>query len=354
MKFENRASEESPMVTMSDVAKAAGVSRATASYALRGDPRIIPKTAERVLKVAKELQYTTNLSAKSLRSGKSGIIGVAIFELDKPYPSEMAAALSKEASHNDFQAIIQQTANSKESEISILQKVTSQLCDGTIFSPGKVTSEEIQELSGGKPIVLLDDTARKLSFDTVFTPCEDGAYAAVKHLLACGCKDILIIGANPLALTDASKYRSVSARRLAGCKKAFSEEAMEFPESNIIDTPDWSTLAARSTIHDIVSQGRHFDGLFCMTDSMGLGALRGLKDLGISVPNEVQVIGFDGINEGEFSVPSLTTIEVDMADLAKKAIQLLTARIDDPTTPDTAVSATANFRLVQRESTKIR
>ena len=85
------------MVTMSDVAKAAGVSRATASYALRGDPRIVPATAERVMRAARELQYTTNLSARSLRSGRSGIIGVAIFELDHPYPSEMSAAMSREA-----------------------------------------------------------------------------------------------------------------------------------------------------------------------------------------------------------------------------------------------------------------
>lgn len=85
------------MVTMSEVAKAAGVSRATASYALRGDPRIAPDTAQKVLNAANELKYTANLSARSLRSGHNGVIGVAIFELDRPYPSEMSAAISREA-----------------------------------------------------------------------------------------------------------------------------------------------------------------------------------------------------------------------------------------------------------------
>ncbi len=132
------------MVTMSDVAKAAGVSRATASYALRGDPRIVPATAERVMRAARELQYTTNLSARSLRSGRSGIVGVAIFELDHPYPSEMSAAMSREAARHGLETIVQETSNSKDNEVAILQKVTSQFCDGTIFSPGNVSDDEIR------------------------------------------------------------------------------------------------------------------------------------------------------------------------------------------------------------------
>lgn len=110
------------MVTMSEVAKAAGVSRATASYALRGDPRIAPDTAQKVLNAANELKYTANLSARSLRSGHNGVIGVAIFELDRPYPSEMSAAISREATKHGLQTIVQQTSISKDSEIGILKK----------------------------------------------------------------------------------------------------------------------------------------------------------------------------------------------------------------------------------------
>ncbi|MCI1984291.1 MAG: LacI family transcriptional regulator [Bifidobacteriaceae bacterium] len=337
---------------MREVAEAAGVSRATASYALRGDPRIIPKTAEKVMRAARDLQYTTNLTAKSLRSGKSGIIGVAIFELDKPYPSEMSAAVSREAAKNGFQAIIQQTSNSKESEISILQKVTSQLCDGTIFSPGNVTSEEIKELAGGKPIVLLDSTSLSPLFDTVLTPSEDGAHDAIEHLLKIGCRNILILGADFGILQKPDQKMTVSARRLRGCKRAFDEVGMSFTHDNVVDTPDWGTETARRTIHNLVQSGRHFDGLFCMTDSMSLGAIRSLADSGIRVPDDVRVIGFDGINEGDFSVPSLSTIEVDLHDLAQKSIELLARRIDGDTT-SIPQSVTAEYRLIERESTSM-
>lgn len=191
------------MVTMSEVAKAAGVSRATASYALRGDPRIAPDTAQKVLNAANELKYTANLSARSLRSGHNGVIGVAIFELDRPYPSEMSAAISREATKHGLQTIVQQTSISKDSEIGILKKVTSQLCDGMIFSPSNVSDQEIRILAGGKPIVLLDALSHSPMFDTINTPCETGAQAAIDHLINVGCRNILVIGAGgPLEQTD--------------------------------------------------------------------------------------------------------------------------------------------------------
>ena len=185
--------ERCEMVTMSDVAKEAQVSRATASYALRGDTRIADDTRRRVLLAAHKLRYSANLSARSLRSGKSGIIGVAIFELDKPYPAQMSAAISRQINAHGMQAIIQQTSNSKQDEVSILRHVTSQLCDGTIFSPGSITNEEMQELADGKPLVLLDDPSAEPVFDSVMTAGFEGAAMAVRHLLDCGCQRLSLI-----------------------------------------------------------------------------------------------------------------------------------------------------------------
>jgi DNA-binding LacI/PurR family transcriptional regulator len=339
------------MVTMSDVAKAAGVSRATASYALRGDPRIISTTAQRVIKVAKDLNYTTNLSARSLRSGKSGVIGVAIYELDKPYPSEMSAEVSREASRNGLQAIIQQTSNSKEGEISILKNVTSQLCDGTIFSPGIVTNEEIRELSGGKPIILLDDTSQDSLFDGVYTPGRDGSRSAILHLMAQGCKNIFIIGADYESLSKKGSLIPVSSQRLKGCQDAFAQQGLTLQSGQVLRTDEWTPAAARKAVHELVNSDKVFDGIFCMTDSLALGALRGLEDCGLTVPGDVAVMGFDGINEGELSIPSLSTIKIDLKDLAEKAVSLLLKRIKEPSQPFTPRRLTAAYTLVQREST---
>lgn len=340
------------MVTMSDVAKAAGVSRATASYALRGDERIAPATAERVRQAALDLHYTANLSARSLRSGRSGVIGVAIFELDHPYPSEMSAAISRQAARHGLEAIVQETSNSKDNEIAILQKVTSQLCDGTIFSPGNVSDEEIRALSGGKPVVLLDDISPNPVFDSVATPCEQGAEAAIEHLVNVGCRKILVIGAHYYDLADDRKVTTVSERRLIGCFNAFEKLGITPDPSQFIHT-NWRTEDARRTAHAIVDSGIEFDGVFCMTDTISLGFVRGLADRGVRVPKDAAVIGFDGINECDYYIPTLSTIATDLDDLAHKAVGLLLERLDS----DAAGLArpprtlTADFTLVQREST---
>lgn len=345
------------MTTMTDVARAAGVSRATASYALRGDPRIAPDTADKVRAAAASLHYTANLSAKSLRSGRSGLIGVAIFELDKPYPSEMSAAVSREAARHGLETIVQQTSNSKEREISILRKVTSQLCDGTIFSPGNVSVEEISALHGGKPLVLLDDIADDPLFDCVFTACESGAEAAIRHLVDVGCRSIGVLGADYESLLDDSQSTSVSGRRLAGALKALDEAGIEIDERHVVHTL-WEMEDARRAAHRIVDEGLAFDGLFCMTDTVALGAIRGFADRGVRVPQDVAVIGFDGINEGEYSTPSLSTIRTDLDDLARKAVGLLLARLDEdanglPRERRAPVRRlTADYRLVARESTR--
>ena len=339
------------MVTMNDVAKAAGVSRATASYALRGDPRIIPETTERVLEAARRLHYTTNLSARLLRSGRNGVIGVAIFELDYPYPSEMSAAVSREVARHGMQAIVQQTANSKEGEVTVLRKVTSQLCDGMIFSPGNVNDEEIRALSGGKPMVLLDDISPDPAFDSVYTACEQGSAAAVRHLLDIGCRNILVVGASYEALADDRASTGVGPRRLLGSLDALEEASYPIDPGMFIPLTSWNSKAARRCAHGIVDSGRPVDGIFCMTDMLAIGMVRGLADRGVRVPDDVAVIGFDGIAEGEYYIPSLTTVRTDLDDLARKAVGLLLRRIGGGSNA-TPTRLTADYELVMRESTR--
>lgn len=339
------------MVTMGDVAKAAGVSRATASYALRDDGRIVPETAERVRKAAKRLGYTANLSARSLRSGRNGVIGVAIFELDKAYPAQMSAAISREVNRRGYEAIVQQTSNSQEGEVAVLRKVTSQLCDGTIFSPGHVSDEEIRALSDNKPIVLLDYFSGRQIFDTVFTPCEAGARAAILHLVAAGCKKILVLGAKQTSFSDGKTSFTVAGRRLQGALEGFAQAQIPVEQDNFITLSEWDSETARQSAQRLVAQGRKFDGLFCMTDSIAFGAIRGLADCGLRVPEDVAVMGFDGVAEDAYMTPSLSTVDVDIEDLAHKAVSLLVDRIEGGEESFVSKGLTAKFDIVAREST---
>lgn len=342
------------MVTMSDVAREAHVSRATASYALRGDTRIADKTRLKVIEAAKKLNYSANLSARSLRSGRNGVIGVAIFELDKPYPAQMSAEISREINAHGMQAIIQQTTNSREDEVSILRRITSQLCDGTIFSPSNVSNEEMKALIHGKPIVLLDDPSANPVFDSVMTAGREGADAAITHLLTQGCRNIGVVGADYSILDDPSLENSVAARRLAGCRQAFKSARRTISPDDFIGLHTWDENSTRTLAHTLAAQGDFpFDGVFCLTDSMALGMIRGLHECGIVVPTQVAVIGFDGINESESYIPSLTTISTDRKDLAGKAVSILLEHLNHPGHHTKPISTTARFDLEVRESTML-
>lgn len=336
------------MVTINDVAKAAGVSRATASYALRGDTRIAAATANKVRRAASQLQYTANLSARSLRSGRNGVIGVAIYELSHAYPAEMSAMMSREIANRGCQAIVQQTSSSKDSEVAILQRVTSQLCDGMIFSPINVTDQEMRVLSHGKPMVLLDDSSLNPTYDSIDTPSESGSRDAIRHLIDIGCRNIVVIGAGYDLLNDPQHAHSLEVRRLRGCLQAFADRGLTADPRNFVPAP-WSSDEAQQRAHQLVQSGRPFDGAFCMTDTMAMGFIRGLFDCGKRVPNDVAVVGFDGITEAENFIPSLTTIDTDLHDLATRAVDLLIRRMRDETLPPQHI--TAKYRLVVREST---
>lgn len=344
------------MVTMSDVAKAAGVSRATVSYALRGDPRIAESTAKKIREVAASLHYNANLSARSLRSGRTGIIGVAIFELDRPYPSEMSAAMSREIARRGYQAIVQQTSSSKDNEIAILQKVTSQLCDGMIFSPAQVADEELRALSHGKPMVLLDDISPDPVFDSVNTACEDGAFTAVRHLINIGCKHIIAIGPSYEMLVEDRMATSVVDRRLLGCLRAFEQSDIEVGPSNFLHLPKWDPEPSRAAARAMLESARYqgVDGVFCFTDTIALSFMRGLADCGVRVPDDIAMIGFDGISDSEYSVPSLSTIRTNLDDLARKTVDLLIRRIENEGDDGAPQRLTADYELIMRESTRRR
>ena len=159
------------VVTMRDVAKEAGVSPASVSFALRGDPRIKQETAQHIIEVANRMNYSVNATAKSLRSGRTGVIEAAVYQVDRPFYAQLLAGISSAALRAGVQAVVQQISYGKAgNEKNILEKVANQFCDGVILSAGGLSDAEIMELSKGKPVVLLDDQSYQGPFDSVFTP----------------------------------------------------------------------------------------------------------------------------------------------------------------------------------------
>lgn len=356
------------MATLRDVAAKAGVSASAVSYILRGDTRFQADTVERVRAAAQELGYSANLSARILKAGRNGVIGVAVYALEAAQPMRLAAAITREAGERGLRVIIQETANSREGELQALERTTSQFCDGLIFSPARVSAEEIRSYIGTKPMVWCEDFSDTPLFDAVVTPSFEGARDAVRHLIAVGCRRIGILGIGVRADAPDKASSVVFAKdgnsafrtqRLRGAMAALDEAGIAFEPDLAIDC-SWDFEEARKAAHRLAARscpgkgGLPIDGLFCLNDVMAIGAARGFADRGVRVPDDVAIIGFDGIRETAYTSPSISTIAIDYDDYARKALDLLVARIDRPA--DVNASSVprrlvANYRLVQREST---
>lgn len=338
------------MVTMRDIANKLGVSQATVSYALRDESSISEQTKQRVRNMARELNYSTNISARSLKSGRSGAIGLVLQDLSNPYSIQLAESVSRHALARGMQTVVQQTMY-EENENSILRHVTSAFCDGVIFSPTRLTGEQIRAQLGDKPTVLIGPSVPTDLYDTFDTPCKQGMFVATSYLLHNGCRKLLFLGMDYTPYEQIKDSIDSSWQRAAGFEMALAKNGITPAEEQFFDVKSWNSEVTRDAIRELWLSGARFDGVVCVNDTAAIGALRGLRDCGVRVPDDVQVIGFDGITDGEFTTPSLTTIALDFNDMGRQLVDALTSRLDGKRTQPRR-HMTGRFQLLRRESTR--
>lgn len=332
------------MVTIHDIARDAGVSPMTVSNVLNKRPHVKDSTRERVLKSIDELGYRVNVAARNLRRGRTHTIGLAVPEVDRPYFGQLAAAVIEQGALHDLHVVIEQTGRSRENELSALALSRLRLYDGLILSAVGLGEADVDLLRVDFPVVILGERIFQGPVDHVAMPNVDGTRAAVAHLIARGCQRIAIIH-GPLG-DDVD----VSSLRHTGYSQALAEHGLEEDPSLTFVITEFSLEHAAAAIRDAVQSGAQFDGLFCVTDYVALGAVRGLKDAGLSVPDDVKVIGFDDVELSRFLTPSLSSINPSHAEMVATAVNLLAGRIEgevrDP------VEFTSSYTLIERESTR--
>ena len=337
-------------ITIADIAREAGVSTATVSYALRHDPRVRDQTATAVRAIAERMNYQGNASARSLRLGRSGVIAVAVHDLSLPFSGELAAAISSVAAGYGYQTLVQQTLVTEHTEMSMLKESRQQFCDGTIFCGGELSARQMKTITKDKPLVILDPRESTTLFDTVYTPSRRGAYAAVAHLLKCGCRRVGVIGAGFQPYESCVAGSDIGSQRLAGCFEACRDFSVPFAREQACPVDTWTAGHAGAAVTRLVRSGQTFDGLFCLSDTMALGAMHALRTCDLEVPGDVGVVGFDGIGEGAYSSPPLSTVALSFQDLAGMLVELLLERIEHRDGP--SQSRMSDFSLVVRGSTR--
>jgi len=330
-------------VTMNDVARAAGVSLKTVSNVLNDYEFIRPATKQRVQDAIAELGYEANLTARSLRSGKTSMLGLVLSDLSAPYYAELASKLMKAASSHGYRVLVEQSDADAAVELGALQGTFRQLTDGLLFTPLVVDAEAIAARAGTKPLVMLGEHIMDPRFDLVTMKNEEAAAALTAHLLAAGRRRIAVIGAN------AGESAGSAGLRLNGYRKALGEAGIPFDPA-LVAPAEWRRDTGAAAVAGLLDSGVDFDAVFGLNDVLALGALHELLIRGVKVPQDVAVAGFDDIDEARFASPSLTTVSPGMNEIAERSIGLLLDRIAGRETSGAGVHVEAGFELKIRES----
>ncbi|MBB5742335.1 DNA-binding LacI/PurR family transcriptional regulator [Microbacterium ginsengiterrae] len=333
--------------TMHDVAQLAGVSIKTVSNVINHHPHVRPQTRERVQTAIDQLGYRPNLSARGLRSGRTGVIGLAVPALSENYFAELADAVIRAADKRGLSVVVEQTSGDRDRELQAITGSRIRLTDGLLFSPFALGQEDADALDSGFPLVLLGERIFDGPTDHVTMHNVSSARAAVEHLLDIGRRRIALVGAEG----ETPAGTSSASLRLAGYQQAFDQAGLELDPRLVRPTNHWSRSGGAAAVRELLAEGLPFDGVFALNDALGLGALRALSEAGRRVPEDVAVIGFDNIDEARFSTPSMSSIEAGRSQIALTAVDLLIERIDEKGDKRPPRTVKPDFRIVRREST---
>ena len=334
------------MATMQDVARHAGVSPMTVSNVVNGHPHVREATRERVLQSIAALGYHVNTAARNLRQGRTGVIGLAVPDIDRPYFGLLAGLLIERATARGFELVIEQTAARRERELDAVDRSRLRSYDGVILSAVQLHDDDAMLLQSDFPIVVLGERSYSGPLDRVVMANEQGAAMAAEHLIDVGCTRLAMIGGRSGAPDDIG----VETLRARGFVDAAQGRGVEIrPE--LIRGGEFSFEGGYRAMSQLVDEGETVDGIFCATDVIAIGAMRALADRGLRVPHDVCVVGFDDVPLASFLTPSLTTMSPDHEAMADAAITMLVDRITGQRAPDQFETVVGAVTLKQRETT---
>ncbi|MBB6731460.1 LacI family DNA-binding transcriptional regulator [Cohnella zeiphila] len=331
-------------VTIKDVAKVAGVSTGTVSYALAGDPRINEKTRKLVEEAAHKLNYIPNEVGRSLRSRKTETIAFVIpntssHVFSHPYFLKLLEGITEVLEEYSYNLQISTTPSEKEEAKAYDKILRSNRVDGIILSSASLKDRNILRMvESGFPVVYLG----KWHHEEVLTVERDdfrGAYEAASHLAGLGRRRIVHIS-GPLDHQE-------SVDRLEGYKQALSDHQILYDASLVVEK-DFSREAGAAAVEELRAANVRYDGIFAGNDLMAIGALKQLKRMNIAVPEEVSVVGFDDIDMADAVTPELTTVHQPMREIGRMAAEKLLAVLQDREVPEKR--SIVSTRLIIRES----
>lgn len=340
-------------VTIKDVASAANVSIKTVSNVLNDTGSMRPETRMRVREVMDELGYALNVSARSLKTGNSRLIGLGVLDFTQPFAAYLTDRVIAAARARQYGVIVNTYEISDRGDPLFVEDVFHVGADGWIFAMLPIGQEErMSERSF--PVVVAGDSSPRITVDTVTMPHERSVQDTTGRLLDAGCRSVALLGAMPEA-DDLGYYfggvEEMQLLRVRGYLKAFAQRGMDIDPSLLIPCARLDNASGVEAAACLLERDSLPDAVVCLNDAMALGALHELQAHGVRVPDDVQVVGFDNVPEGQYSTPGLTTIDPMLDDYARHAVDLLIRRIEGYAGPPR--SYCTDYRLIERASTRL-
>lgn len=310
---------------MWDVAEEANVSLSTVSNVLNRPDIVSTHTRARVRKAIATLNFVPNNSARQLRGGRSSAIGVLVFDLANPYWGEVMAGVESALGETGFVLMVGSSGASAEREQRILRAFDERRPEGVLVASVQEVEQLMPVYEGGTPVVLLGEGAESLAMSSVGSDDRRGAQLGADHLFG--------LGHDRIGFVNGPTTERGWAERRRGVLDAVHSRGLEWTRSVLeinIDAP--SAREGDAVVEQMLRASPRPTALFCANDLVALGVLRRLAILGIQVPKDCAIVGYDDIDVAALLSPPLTSIRLPAYDLGRRAAQILLDQISNPRT----------------------
>lgn len=330
-------------VTIYDVAREAGVSMATVSRVVNGNQNVKPATRKKVLDTIESLGYRPNAVARGLASKKTTTIGVVIPDISSSFFAEVVRGIEDIAAMYHYNIILSNSDNNVEKELSLINTLFEKQVDGLLFMGGEVTKEHSNIFKTSPvPVVLAATKDSNNLFPSVDIDHAQASEDAVNAFIEAGHKRIALISG---PLTDPL----AGLARYEGYKNAL-EKAKITLDDELIRIGDYKYESGMEAMEYFLNLEDKPTAVFAVSDEMAVGAIHMIQDVGLKVPNDIQVRGFDNIPISSMVRPLLSTVAQPQYDIGAVATRFLTKHINDEPIDDQIVIL--QHQLIDRESTR--
>lgn len=331
---------EPSKITIADVARLAGVSKVTVSKTLNNTGRISEETRQRVLKAASDLGYVVNTAARSLRGGRTNLIGMVVPELISPYFAEVARAAAEAATDARLDLGVFTTSRDPQRERERVATLMSGMADGLLIVVPTDTAQHVASLERSRvPVVLINHFGSRTHLPTIRADSYHGARAAVEHLIQ--------LGHTRIGFITGARESSQATERLRSYRDTMG--AHRLLDETLIRPGNFTQRRGFEAACELLNLPDPPTAIFAASDVTAFGAMDAIKDRGLRVPNDVSVVGFDDVPAASQSHPALTTVRHPIADMGEAAVRVLVDALEGKEVKDLLMEFPSE--LVVRTST---